>query len=207
MPRGDRIQLDIPGELAYGANGPATSTPPIPPNMALTFVIDVLSVEPADIEWPSTLPIETERTWLEHGPADGRESQLFDSLTVEFTSAILEVDEHPLAAILGLTGSDESDDADTDGETPTGVLADDGWLPPAHYQSPAINSPFGPQVMPLIPGTMGPGLEERCSACGSATSSTSRSRCRDDAGGPQDEPDIGALVVQVTVTDITGPLR
>lgn len=192
---GDRIQLDIPGVLAYGANGSPQSTPPIPPNKALTFVIDVLSVEPAEFEWPTELPAETERTWIEHGPEDGHASQIFDTLTVEFTSAILELDEHPLVGILGLDGDDA-----------TGVLADDGWLPPPYYQSPAVNKPFGPQMMPLIPGTMGPGLEEALLGL----------RVGDVVNiaipgaemmpeGSTDEPDIGALVVQVTVTDITGP--
>ena len=41
---GSQIQLDIPGDLAYGEAGRA---PTIGPDAALTFVIDVMSVTPA----------------------------------------------------------------------------------------------------------------------------------------------------------------
>jgi peptidylprolyl isomerase len=40
---GGRYQLDIPADLAYGTAG----KPPIGPNEALTFVVDVMSITPA----------------------------------------------------------------------------------------------------------------------------------------------------------------
>ena len=41
---GAQLQLDIPAELAYGDNPPGE---PIQPGDALSFVVDVMSVEPA----------------------------------------------------------------------------------------------------------------------------------------------------------------
>ena len=40
---GERVQLDIPADLAYGDTG---SPPVIEPGAALTFVVDVLAVTP-----------------------------------------------------------------------------------------------------------------------------------------------------------------
>jgi peptidylprolyl isomerase len=40
---GGQYQIDIPAELAYGANGAGES---IPPNAGLTFVVDIMSVTP-----------------------------------------------------------------------------------------------------------------------------------------------------------------
>lgn len=43
MREGGRRQVVIPGDLAYGPTG----RPPIPPNAALVFVIDLVTVTPA----------------------------------------------------------------------------------------------------------------------------------------------------------------
>jgi peptidylprolyl isomerase len=40
---GGRYQIDIPAELAYGANGAGES---IPPNSGITFVVDIMSITP-----------------------------------------------------------------------------------------------------------------------------------------------------------------
>lgn len=85
---GDQIQLDIPSELAYGEAGSGDA---IPPDAALTFVIDVVKV--VGIDWPQEEPTELTTTFIEHGDEDGRAVQWFDNVTINF---VLGIPEGPL---------------------------------------------------------------------------------------------------------------
>ena len=52
---GDRLQLDIPADLAYGETGQPEGG--IPPNADLSFVIDVVDVvSPPEFECPTRRP-------------------------------------------------------------------------------------------------------------------------------------------------------
>jgi FKBP-type peptidyl-prolyl cis-trans isomerase len=75
---GDRIQLDIPSDLAYGDEG---RPPTIPGGAALTFVIDVVDV--ISIDYPTEAPTELEKTTITEGPADGRAAQWYDTVTFD----------------------------------------------------------------------------------------------------------------------------
>ena len=71
---GDRIQIDMPSELGYGEAG----NQGIPPDSALTFVMDIVSVT----DLPAEAPTELEVTVLEEGPSDGPEAKKYDTVNV-----------------------------------------------------------------------------------------------------------------------------
>ena len=72
---GDRVQIDMPSELGYGEAG---SQGGIPPDSALTFVMDIVSVT----DLPTEAPTELEVTVLEEGPSDGPEAKKYDTVNV-----------------------------------------------------------------------------------------------------------------------------
>jgi FKBP-type peptidyl-prolyl cis-trans isomerase len=77
---GDRLQLDIPGDLAYGEAG---QPPTIPPDAALSFVIDVVDVvDVPEVELPEEVPTEVQTRVIEEGPSDGQEIKEFDTVNV-----------------------------------------------------------------------------------------------------------------------------
>ncbi|MFP5489540.1 MAG: peptidylprolyl isomerase [Acidimicrobiia bacterium] len=67
--QGSRVQLDIPADLAYGEQGGG----PIPPNAALTFVVDVLEPTP-----PPTLAPEIDEAACPPVDGSGEQQQEFD---------------------------------------------------------------------------------------------------------------------------------
>ena len=86
---GDRLQLDIPPDLAYGEAG---SPPAVPPDAALTFVIDVVDVvDVPQPELPEEEPTELQRTVLTEGPSDGPEIESFDTVNV-YARGVLSAD-------------------------------------------------------------------------------------------------------------------
>ena len=69
---GDRLQLDIPSDLAYGETGSQDGG--IPPDTALTFVMDVVDVvDLPELALPEEAPTELGVTVLSEGPGEGPE--------------------------------------------------------------------------------------------------------------------------------------
>jgi FKBP-type peptidyl-prolyl cis-trans isomerase len=83
---GDRLQLDIPSDLAYGEAG---SPPAIPPDAALTFVIDVVDVvDVPELELPEEEPTELQVSVISEGPGDEPEIKNFDTVNVYSRGAL-----------------------------------------------------------------------------------------------------------------------
>jgi peptidylprolyl isomerase len=100
---GDRIQLDIPSDLAYGDEGSQTGA--IPGGAALTFVVDVVDV--IHVDYPAERPTELVRRVVQVGPADGRAAQWFDTVSLYFILALPDI-----AATLPSTDAAESEPAE-----------------------------------------------------------------------------------------------
>jgi FKBP-type peptidyl-prolyl cis-trans isomerase len=87
---GDRIQLDIPAELAYGEAGQPEGG--IPPDAALSFVMDVVDVIDApNLELPEEEPTELQTRVLSEGPSDGPEVKNLDTVMV-YARGVLSAD-------------------------------------------------------------------------------------------------------------------
>ena len=83
------MQLDIPADLAYGEAG---QPPAIPPNAALTFVMDIVDViDVPEVELPEEQPTELQRTVITEGPSDGPEVEDFDTVNV-YARGVLSAD-------------------------------------------------------------------------------------------------------------------
>ncbi len=87
---GDRLKLDIPSDLAYGETGSQDGG--IPPDTALTFVMDVVDVvDIPEPELPEEQPTELEVTVLSEGPGEGPEVEQFDTVNV-YSLGVLSAD-------------------------------------------------------------------------------------------------------------------
>lgn len=140
---GDRIQLDVPSDLAYGEEGNGT----IPPDTALTFVIEVIDLIP--MVYPDSEPEELEKTMIEEGDPDGTAAQFFDTVTFNMVIGVPEfaveepssssVPESSTPGDSAPTGSTEPGESTEPGgsTTPADSTEPTGSTTPAESTSPA----------------------------------------------------------------------